>query len=235
MLKTLENEDMGRGNFMKRITLLHTVKPGYIGFGAEVLAAFPDIQVTNILDEYLAQEAVECGASTHLANRFLAAAKLAESTDADLIVCTCTSMIPIIDSVRPFLNVPIILIDDELHRQAPFHGENVTILATAESALETTRKKYMESVEKQKAGNKTVSTFVCPEANRYMREGNMAEHDRLVLESVKDIKNTDLIILSQYSLTHLSTDIEAICGCEVMGSDRYCIQEIARILNEKIV
>ena len=220
---------------MKKLTMIHTVKPGYIEFAAEVAKTFPAVQITNIVDEALAKEAVECGISAHLMNRFFMAAKLAESTKPDLIVCTCTSMIPVIDTVKPFLEVPLILIDDEMHRQAPSLGDRVTIFATAESALQPTKKKYLDSVAAQGAGIKEVSTAVCPEANHYMREGNIEEHDRLVLEKVKQITKTDLIILAQFSLTHLSKKIENICHCKVIGSGEYCIKEIFRILDEPIV
>lgn len=218
---------------MKSIALLHTVRPGYLRFGAEIAAAFPGVSITNTVDEYLAKEVVEQGVSAHLANRFLMAAKLAESSGADLVVCACTSMIPLIDSVRPFLKVPIILIDDELHRCAPSLGNRVTIFATADSALKPTVNKYMENVYQQNAGEKTVSTFVCPEANEYMREGNMEKHDQIVLEAAKKIKDTDLIILAQYSITHLSKQMEEICGCKVMGSGEYCIREISRIISRQ--
>lgn len=219
---------------MKKIALLHTVKAGYVRFGEEIRNALPNVEITNTLDEDLAKEAVECGVSPHLANRFLAAAKLTESTGADLIVCACTSMIPMIDSVKPFLEVPIILIDDEMHRCAPSMGDRVTIFATAESALEPTIKKYEQNLMEQGVTGKTISTLVCPEANKFMREGNMEEHDRLVLEAVRNIKDTDLIILSQYSITHLAKRIAEICSCKVMGSGEYCIQEIAHILGEKV-
>lgn len=220
---------------MKKLAIIHTVRAGYVRFGDEVKAALPNIVVTNTLDEDLAKEAVELGVSPHLANRFLNTAKLAESTGADLIVCACTSMIPLIDSVRPFLSVPLILIDDEMHRCAPSKGDNVTIFATAESALVPTVEKYKASARAQGEAGKKISTLVCAEANQYMREGNMQAHDAMVLDSVKHVKGADLIILSQYSITHLAKEISRICSCEVMGSGEYCIKEIARILDEKIV
>lgn len=217
---------------MKKLALIHTVRPGYLRFGDEIAAALPDISITNTVDEYLAKEAVEQGVSPHLRSRFLMTAMLAGSTGADLIVCACTSMIPIIDSVRPFLDAPIILIDDEMHRRAPFMGDRVTVFATADSALEPTVQKYRDSVRRQQAGEKRISTLVCPEANALMRCGRMEEHDRLVLEAAKTIKDTDLVILSQYSITHLAKPMEDICGCRVIGSGEFCIQEIARILGE---
>jgi len=220
---------------MKKLALIHTVRPGYLSFGNEIAAVLPDVSITNTVDEFLAKEAVEQGVSPHLQSRFLMTALLAESTGADLIVCACTSMIPMIDSVRPFLRVPIILIDDEMHRRAPFMGDRVTIFATAESALEPTVQKYSDSVQRQQAGKKQISTLVCPEANTYMRSGNMEKHDRLVLEAAKKIKDTDLVILSQYSITHLAKQMENVCGCRVIGSGEFCIQEIARILDKKTV
>ena len=215
---------------MKKVSLIHTVRQGYLHFGEEIQRALPDVFIANTLDEELAREAVECGISSHLANRFFLTSKLAESTGADLIVCACTSMIPLIDTVRPFIGVPLILIDDELHRQAPKMGKRVAIFATAESALLPTKEKFEKSVQQQHAGEKILSTFVCPEANGYMRSGNMEAHDRCVLQAAQQIKDVDVVILAQYSITHLTAQLEKICGCPVMGSGAYCIQEISKIL-----
>ena len=218
---------------MKRLALIHTVRQGYLRFGEEVAEALPRIRITNTLDEALAKEAVEQGVSPHLRRRFLMTAQLAESTGADLIVCACTSMIPIMDEVRPFLQVPIILIDDEMHRRAPGMGDRVTVFATAASAMEPTVRKYQESARRQGGPEKRISTVLCPEANAFMRAGNMGEHDRLVLEAAERIRDTDLVILSQYSISHLAKRMEEICGCRVIGSGPYCIQQIARMLGEK--
>ena len=219
---------------MKKIALIHTVRTGYLDFGREVAAAFPEVEVTNLLDEHLAKEAVESGMSPALADRFLSVAQLAEKTGSDLLVCTCTSMIPVVDVVRPFLSVPMILIDDEMHRCAAALHQHVTVFATAESALKPTVQKYKDQVYRQTGHIPEVSAVVCPEANIYMRTGNMQKHDELVLQSVKAIKNAEVIILAQYSITHLSRQIQAICGGRVLGSGEYCIQEISRILGQKV-
>lgn len=166
---------------MKKIALIHTVRTGYLDFGREVAAAFPEVEVTNLLDEHLAKEAVESGMSPALADRFLSVAQLAEKTGSDLLVCTCTSMIPVVDVVRPFLSVPLILIDDEMHRCAAALHQHVTVFATAESALKPTVQKYKDQVYRQTGHIPEISAVVCPEANIYMRTGNMQKHDELVL------------------------------------------------------
>lgn len=218
---------------MKKVALIHTVRQGYLSFADEIRRALPDVVVTNTLDDELAREAVEDGISPHLNNRLFYACKLAESSGADLIVCACTSMIPILDNVKPYLSVPIILIDDEMHRHAARAGSRVTIFATAESALIPTVEKFKKTVLETSAGEKSIRTLVCPEANQYMRAGDMETHDRMVLDAVRQIRDSDIVILSQYSITHLSREIEAICGCRVFGSGEYCIREIAGILNGK--
>ena len=216
---------------MKKLALIHTVKPGYLRFGEEIKRAIPDLMIVNILDDELAREAVEEGVSPHLNNRFLMAAKMAESAGADLIVCACTSMIPVIDYAKPFLDTPLILIDDEMHRCAAEMGDRVTVFATAESALIPTVKKFRETSERLGRGNKQIRTLVCPEANAYMREGNMARHDEIVLEAIRQVRDSDIVILSQYSITHLTPQLEQLCGCKVLGNGEYCIQEIKRHLN----
>lgn len=218
---------------MKRIHVIHTVRPGYLRFGNEITAAIPDAVVTNTLDDELAREAVERGVSPHLRNRFFYAAKLAETTDPDLVVCACTSLIPMIDEIRPFIGVPMILIDDEMHRCAVRMGQNVAVLGSAESAVRPTVEKFRQNLAEQNAGSREIREYICPGANALMREGKMEEHDRLILDTAKQIQGADVVILAQYSLTHLTERLSEICGCPVMGSGQYCIREIERFFKEK--
>ena len=55
---------------MKKLALIHTVRPGYLRFAGEIAAALPNISITNTLDEFLAKEAVEQGVSPTFAIGF---------------------------------------------------------------------------------------------------------------------------------------------------------------------
>ena len=216
---------------MKNLALIHTVRPGYLRFGEEIAKALPEVRITNTLDEYLAKEATEKGASPHLRERFYYAAKLAESTGADLIVCACTSLIPVFDAVKQFINTPMILIDDEMMRCAPSMGNHVAIFATVDSALQATKAKYLAYVKTQASGEKQITDVLCTQAQALMVQGDTEGYAKLVLAAARKIPNVDLVILAQYSLSTLKEEIEERCGCKVLASGDFCIREIAHLLD----
>lgn len=216
---------------MKRIALIHTVKSVANTFEEKLRAALSEeIKVHNLLDDFLASNPNEIGEfSTINYNRLFNDMKNAELTGADLIVTTCSTLTPIVERIRPFINTPIIAIDDAMAEKAVTYGKNVLVLATAQSTVEPTKSKLL--MEANKAGVEIeISTMVCNAAFVAMNASDMATHDRQLKEMANDIKGYDCVILAQASMAHLEEDIHLICGCPVLSSPKLCYQQISQYL-----
>ena len=132
---------------MKSIALIHTVQSLAISFSKQLQDFLQeDVKIHNIWDDFLANNPNEIGKfSLENKNRLFYIVKAAELTNADLIVTTCSTLTPTIKEIRSFIKIPIIAIDDAITKKAAVEGNNILILATAESALKATKEKIQEA------------------------------------------------------------------------------------------
>jgi aspartate/glutamate racemase len=155
--------------------------------------------------------------------------KNAELTGANIIVTTCSTLTPIVDMIRPFIKVPLIAIDDQMAKLGVTFGENILVMATAESTVEPTKLKLTKEAIN---ANVKINIYekVCPEAFKAMKAMDMDNHDKLLKEMAREVKGYDCIILAQASMAHLEDEIRNICNCPVLSSPDSCIRQVNEIL-----
>lgn len=219
---------------MKSIACIHTVERVATTF-AKNLQMFigEEIKIHNLWDDFLANNPNEVGMFTvENRNRLFYDIKSAELTHSDLIVVTCSTLTPIVSTIRPFIKVPIIAIDDELGVQAVKYGEKIFVLATAESTLQPTEEKLLQEAKKS---NKLVhiEKKAVVEAFKALKCLDMKTHDELLLKEAASLKGYDCIVLAQASMAHLEDRIKEICECPVLSSPKLCMQQIKRELEYK--
>ena len=96
-------------------------------------------------------------------------------------------------------------------------GTKITILATADSTIGPTKSKL--TIEAQLIKKEIqLSSIVCPDAYIAIKAGDKQAHDEAVKRKALEIKDQDVIILAQASMSHLEEDIKKICGCDVLSS-----------------
>ncbi|MGE4452938.1 MAG: aspartate/glutamate racemase family protein [Sphaerochaeta sp.] len=216
---------------MKRVALIHTVRP--------VLESFPvllqkvvgqELKIHNILDDFLANDPAEIGYfSLENRKRLFNDLQSCELTKPDVIVVTCSTLTPTVQLIRPFINVPIVAIDDAMSEQAVRIGRKIKVVATAMSTLEPTISKL--KMEASIAGTEIeVDAEDNEPAYTAMRSGDMEKHNRLVLEMIERVKGYDCIVLAQASMGHLQKEAEKLAGVPVLASPVLCCEKVKRIL-----
>lgn len=218
---------------MKTVALIHTVKSVSNTFEEKLREALKeDIKVSNLLDDFLSNNANELGEFTiDNRNRLLFDMKTQELTGADVIVTTCSTLTPVVELIRPFMKIPVIAIDDAMARKGVTFGTKVLVMATAQSALEPSIAKL--KVEAVKAGvHIEVDSLVNNEAFAAIKALDFEKHDELLRVCAKKIKDYDCIVLAQASMAHMEKEISEICHCPVLSSPALCIKEIEETLNK---
>ena len=120
-------------NNVPKIAAIHTVPSVYASFPALLRATFPGVEVTNTVDEFLAADPAVRGEFTKdNLNRLHALLRCAEMTGADVIVTTCSTLTPPVETLRPLIKTPLVAIDGAMHRKAVATGSRITLLATAQ-------------------------------------------------------------------------------------------------------
>lgn len=218
---------------MKSIALIHTVKSvagsfdeslrNYLGY---------EVKIHNLWDDFLANDPNETGVFTlHNRNRLFQDMKTQEMTGADLIVTTCSTLTPVVEMIRPFIQVPVIAIDDAMAKKSVTLGRRIMVMATAGSTVEPTVSKIRR--EGETAGRETeLCTFVSMDAFKALKAMDMDTHDKILKEKARELTGYDCIVLAQASMAHLEEDIASIAGCPVLGSPRLCMEEIKNKLEE---
>ena len=81
-------------------------------FGVPFAEANPDLEIYNIMDDSLLSDTRTYGSMTpNIAVRMLHYAQSAQSSGADGVLVTCTSVNQATKYIKPFLNIPIMNID----------------------------------------------------------------------------------------------------------------------------
>lgn len=216
---------------MKSIALIHTVQSLAISFSKQLQDFLQeDVKIHNIWDDFLANNPNEIGKfSLENKNRLFYIVKAAELTNADLIVTTCSTLTPTIKEIRSFIKIPIIAIDDAITKKAAVEGNNILILATAESALKATKEKIQEDTKSFNTKPR-IEAIALTEAFQYLKKMDMKKHDEIIKSYATSIKGFDCIVLAQASMAHLENDISNITNCSVLSSPVLCMKEIQDFL-----
>lgn len=212
---------------MKSIVLIHTVQSLAVSFDKKLQNFLQEeVKIHNIWDDFLANNPNEIGEfSLENKNRLFYIIKAAELTHADIIVTTCSTLTPTIKEIRPFIKTPIIAIDDAIAKKAAKEGNNILILATAESALKATKEKIQEETNNLNK-KPSIETIALTDAFQCLKDMDMKKHDEIIKNYVTSVKVFDCIVLAQASMAHLEKDIADITNCPVLSSPTLCMREI---------
>lgn len=192
----------------KKLALIHTVnwyaKVITEPFVLPWLETNPDVEIVNIMDDSLLAESLLNGGPTknvirRLVNYFLAA----ESTGADVIMSTCTTMGKATRIAREFINIPAFNIDEPMTKEAVATGKVIGILATVPTSAPAT--KYLLEMEARELQKEIViKTVINEEAFRHLLKDEVDAHDELIYKDLEMLQNeVDVIVLGQVSLSQI--------------------------------
>lgn len=206
--------------------------------GAELSGTFDDLAAEYIpemeyfhqVDESVIDELLEVGELTpSIRRRISAQLQLAEQAGADVVLDTCSSTSPAVDTARELVDIPIVKIDDPMTEKAVSLGDSVDVIATANSTLGPSTE-LVESKAAQLDRSITVNSTLVDDAFAARKDGDLETHDRLVKEHVREVADdVDVIVLAQASMSHLESDLEDATSVHVLSSPDLAMERISEI------
>ena len=211
---------------IRRIAFIHTVAMLVDRFRPRFQAELPQTDCFHMLDESVLQDLIRSGPSAGITRRVMGLATLAADAGADLIVFTCSSTSPAIDTAREVVAVPILKIDDPLYAQATRTPGRVGLICTTSSTVEPSRS--LLAAHASDAGQEVrAESSLCPAAFAALVAGRREEHDRLVGEAAAELApRVDRIVLAQASLAHLAEPLADRLGLPVLASPELMVREV---------
>jgi Asp/Glu/hydantoin racemase len=209
-----------------------TVEPMIRDLFRELL---PDVKVVDFVDgDLLTTVQREGTISANSVRRMCHLAEAAEDAGVDLIFSACSSLGPAIDVARRLVRVPIVKIDEAMAREAVDRAERIGVLATVPSTLEPTTD-LIQALADQARIQVSITSRLCEGAFAILMVGERERHDAMVSEGARALAaEVDLIVLAQASMAPLAARLANETGMEVLASPRMGIQEVARVLAERV-
>jgi aspartate/glutamate racemase len=173
-------------------------------FGKPFAEANPDIKVFNIMDDSLLRATLDDnGMTPTTASRMYNYARAAQESGADGIIVTCTSVNKATKYIRPFLNIPIINIEEPVAEIAVANGKKIGILGTIPTSPGAIGRVIQEKADEIGKEIEIVS-MVAEGAFDVLCSGDRAKHDEMVCEALyKLAEQVDVIAFAQISMSLL--------------------------------
>lgn len=188
----------------KTIGLIHT-SATLVPLFAELAARYlPGHKVFNIVDDSLIKNTIACGELTaDTSRRVVAYAALAQDAGADLIMYTCSSIGPAVETAATLCHVPVLRVDQPMADMAVQMGKRIGVVAT----LATTLNPTTDLVQRRAiAAGKEISLVskLCGGAFEALMSGDAGTHDQKVADALKQLANeVDVILLAQASMARV--------------------------------
>ena len=193
---------------MKKIYTINTVNNFmeliYNPFGKVFAESKEDVEIFNIMDDSLLKETLAAGSPTpEVCSRMLSYAQAAQSSGADAVIVTCTSVNKATSYIKEFLNIPIINIEEPVAEMAVENGTRIGILAT----LPTSPAAIGSVIErKAKEQGKAIEIIPCVVDGAFdvLCSGDRDKHDEMVCEALYALaEKVDVIAFAQISMSLL--------------------------------
>ena len=207
-----------------RITLIHALKHSIVPIEASFARLWPQARLMNLLDDSLSADLAREGKLTErMTERFLTMGRYAASTGANGILFTCSAFGPCIEAVaHEHAPMPVLKPNEAMIEQAVAKGKKIGLLSTFPPTLVSMPPEFPASVQ--------LVPKLAEGALAALDRGDRAEHDRLVVEASKDLRDCDLIALAQYSMAPAAERTAEVTGKPVLTTPDSAVMKLKAML-----
>lgn len=201
------------------VAFIHTVlalPPIFDELADELL---PGTDRFHIVDESLLGVTRRLGSLTpETTRRVHAYIESAVDAGADIVVVTCSSVGPAVDSSP----VPALRIDEAMVEAAVRTGKRVGVLATLSTTLEPTA-----ALVERHGG--AVRAHLCEGAFDALQAGDRKTHDEIVRDGLRQIgSEVDVVVLAQASMARVTDALAS--PIPILSSPRLGVERVAQLI-----
>jgi Asp/Glu/hydantoin racemase len=207
-----------------RIALIHALKHSIVPIEVAFAKHWPDARLVNSLDDSLSADLARDGRLTDaMTARFRAIGRYVVSTGADAILFTCSAFGPCIDAVaRDHAQIPVLKPNEAMIEQAVKQGRRIGLLSTFPPTLASMPVEFPASIQ--------LVPKLAEGALAALDRGDRTEHDRLVVEASKALRDCDLIALAQYSMAPAAAAVAEATGRPVLTTPDSAVMKLKDML-----
>jgi aspartate/glutamate racemase len=207
-----------------RIALIHALKHSIVPIETSFARLWPEAALMNVLDDSLSADVARDGCITAaMTDRFLSLGRYAASTGADAILFTCSAFGRCIEAVaRERAPMPVLKPNQAMIEQAVARGHRIGLLSTFPPTLASMPAEFPGSVQ--------LVPKLAEGALAALDRGDRGEHDRLVAEAARDLRDCDVIALAQYSMAPAAALVAEASKRPVLTTPDSAVQKLKQLL-----
>src|ERR1700761_7014097 len=207
-----------------RIALVHALKHSIGPIEASFARLWPQATLMNLVDDSLSADLARDGRLTPaMTDRFLSLGRYAAGTGADAILFTCSAFGPCIEAVaREHAPMPVLKPSEAMIEQAAARGRRIGLLSTFAPTLASMPAEFPRSVD--------LVPKLASGALAALDRGDRAEHDRLVAEASRELRDCDVIALAQYSMAPAAEKVAQATGKPVLTTPDSAVMKMKAML-----
>lgn len=205
----------------RRIILVHAYRHSMAPIYDVFRLGWPEAEVVNILDETLYSDAAPDGTlAPSVPARLKTLFEHCVLSGANGIVFTGSTFGPAVDHARRGLSVPVLKADEAMAEMATARGPRILIVCTAQRAIPIIKRNIELAASTMGEPLQIEATCVAGAKNA-IREGRIADHDRLVRQAVEaaaQVGRYDVIVIGQISMVPVVRLLSATAARQIVTS-----------------
>lgn len=208
-----------------RIALIHALRHSPPPIEAAFRAMWPEPVLMSLLDTSLSADlAAEGKLTPAMTERFLTLSRYAVGTGADGILFTCSAFGPCIEAVAAeFAPMPVLKPNEAMIEEATAHHTRIGLLSSFPGTLASMPAEFPAHVQ--------LTPMLAEGALAALDAGDVAEHDRLVVEAAKRFgPDVEAIALAQFSLAHCAEAVAQATGKPVFTTPGSAVRKLKAML-----
>lgn len=183
-----------------RIGFLHTADAHVATFEALVRRADAHAACVHVVEPALLEVARRDGPTAEVEDAMLSALERLADDGAGVIVCTCSTLGPLAESLGVRLRVPVVRVDRPMARAAVAAGARIGVVAALDSTLGPTRALLRSEAGRAGAAPTVVEACV-PQAWAAFEQGDTDAYLRQVGDVARALAgDVDVVVLAQASM-----------------------------------
>jgi Asp/Glu/hydantoin racemase len=218
---------------VRRAAIVHAVPSLVPVFNELTSELLPDVHVLHLADEGLLKELRSVGRLTEeLGERLAMLARYAQEYGAEVVMFNCSSLSPLVDSVKERVRVPVFPVDEAMADRAVENGKSIGVLATLQNTLGPTSDLIRRRAA-LKGTNVEVEAVLCEGAFDALAHGETEVHDRIIREHLAGLsERVEVVALAQASMARVAARLpESERGVPILSSPRPGVERLREMLD----
>jgi Asp/Glu/hydantoin racemase len=192
-------------------------------------ADWPTARIANLLDDGLFAWVREAGVVPDMYDVFRTLTRHMVARDADGILFTCSAFREVIDACIAEFDLPILKPNDAMIEQALDLGSRIAVVATVGPTIPSISAEIEEMAAARGQAVQLVP-YVVEGAFDALAGGDPARHDALVAARAREIRDCEVIVLAQFTLSRAKPAVAAVTSIPVLESPGAAVAKMRRML-----